>query len=65
MSRQVAAVHAGNIEGEQWFERSRLIPIIEMPAMPFEPLHGGERGLRALNQAVERKIAQIARGQIG
>ena len=48
---QVAAVHTGNVEWVQRFECARLIPIIEMTAMPFEPLHRGERRLHAFNQA--------------
>jgi len=65
MPGEVAAVHAGNIEGQQWFERAGFIPVIKMAAMPFEPLHGGESGLRPFNQTDQRKITEIARGQIG
>ena len=51
MSREVAAVHAGNIEREQRLERAGVIPIVEMAAMPFEALHRGEGVLRAPDQA--------------
>ncbi len=54
MSRKIAAVHTGNVEREEWLERTRLIPIVKMPAMPFEPLHRGEGVLRAANQAAHR-----------
>ena len=41
MSREIAAVHAGNIKRREGSQRSRVIPIVEMPAMPFEALHRG------------------------
>ena len=65
MSRKVAAVHTGNIERKERSQRARVIPVVEMPAMPFESLHGGEGVLRASNQAAHRKIPKIPGGQIG
>jgi hypothetical protein len=59
MSRQIAAVHAGNIERAKRLERAGFIPIVEVPAIPLESLHRGEGVLRASNQAARRKIAQI------
>ena len=53
MAGQVAAVHAGNVEWLERFERPGFIPIIKMTAMPFESQHRGERGLRAFNQAAQ------------
>ena len=65
MSRKVAAVHTRHIERKERSQRAGLIPIVEMPAMPFESLHGGEGVLRASNQAAHRKIPEIPGGQIG
>ena len=42
MPGEVAAVHAGNIERQERLERAGFIPIVEMPAIPLEPLHRGE-----------------------
>ena len=65
VAREVAAVHAGNIERGKGPERAGLIPVQEVPAIPLEALHGGEGILRALDQAAGRKIAEIPGGQIG
>ena len=65
MARKIATVHTGNVEREEWFERSRFIPIVEMAKMPVESLHGGEGALRALYKAAQGKIPKIAGRQIG
>ena len=64
VSREIAAVHAGDVEREEWLERARLIPVVEVAAMPFESLHRGESGLRAANQAAGGEIAEVAGGKI-
>ena len=65
VAREIAAVHAGNIKRQQRSERSRLIPIVEMPAMPFEPLHRGKGAFCSLDQLAHRQIPKISGGQIG
>jgi len=59
MSRQVAAVHTGHIERQEGPQRSRFIPIIEVPAMALESLHRGEGVLRSPNQAARGQITHI------
>jgi hypothetical protein len=43
MAGEIAAVHTRHIEREEGFEGAGVIPIVKMPVMPFESLHGGER----------------------
>ena len=65
MAREVAAVHAGNIERQQGRECARVIPIEEVAPMSFEALHGVEGVEGAPQELAHRQIAEIARGQIG
>ena len=46
---KVAAVDAGYIKRQERLERARVVPIIEMPAMPLQALHRGEGCVRAFD----------------
>src|SRR5580692_11820616 len=65
MSRQVATVHTGNIERQEWFQCSGFIPIVEVSPVALQTLQCGEGVLCASDEAAERKKAQIPGGQIG
>src|SRR6185437_4247565 len=62
---EVAAVHSGNIEGQQRLEGPSVVPIEEVSAVPFEALHGLEGLLRAPQEPANRQISKVARCQVG
>jgi hypothetical protein len=64
VAREIAAVHARDVARKQRLERARVIPIIEMPAVPFEALHRGEGILGPLDQQADREIAEVAGGEV-
>ena len=65
MAGKVAAVHAGNVERQQGFEGSGIIPIEEVAVVSIEAPHGIEGVLRAPQELANRQVAKVARGQIG
>ena len=54
MAREVAAVHAGNIERQQGLEGSGIIPIEEVATVSFQALHGAEGIVRAPQELANR-----------
>ena len=64
MTRQIAAVHAGDIRRIQRPQGPGFVPIIEMPAVTFQSLQGGEGVPRAAHQAGAGKITEIHGGQV-
>ena len=51
MPGEIAAIDTGDVERDQWPQGARLIPVVEMPAMPFQPMQGIDGRLRPLEQA--------------
>ena len=50
MPGEIAAIDTGDIERDQRSQGARLIPIVEMPAMPFQPMQRVDGRLRALEE---------------
>ena len=51
MPGEIAAIHTGDVERDERSQGARLIPVVEMPAMPFQPVQRIDGRLRALEQA--------------
>jgi hypothetical protein len=50
MASEIAAIDTGDVERDQRSQGARFIPIVEMPAMPFQPMQRIDGRLRALKE---------------
>ena len=64
MACEVPAVHRRNVEGQQWFQRLRIIPVVEVALVSFQGFHGVECLRRTFDELSGRKVAEVIRGQI-
>ena len=65
IGREVPAVHGRDVCGRQWFQRERVVPVVEVAAVPLQGFHGAECIRRTLDQSSGRKITEVVGGQIG
>ena len=64
MTREVPAVHRRNVGGVQRFQRLRVVPVVEVAAVPFHGLHRAQCTRRALDELSGRNVTEVVRGQI-
>ena len=50
MPGEIAAIDTRDIQRDQRSQGARLIPVVEMSAMPFQPVQGVDGRLRPLEQ---------------
>ncbi len=61
MAGEVPAVYRGNIQRKQRLQSLRVIPVVEMAAVPFHRLHGLERLRGPLDQFAGGDVSEIVR----
>ena len=64
MACEVPAVHRRNVEGRQWFQRLRVVPVVEVALVSFQAFHGVECLRRAFDELSGRNVAEVVSGQI-
>ena len=64
MTGEITAIHRRNIERDQWFQRLRVVPVVEVSLVPFQGFHSPERVRRTFDEVSGRKIAEVVGGQI-
>ena len=65
MGREVAAVHRRNIGRNEWRQRLRVVPVIEVAPIPLQRFHRAQCVRRAQNELSGRKIPKVMRRQVG
>src|SRR3990170_6391354 len=64
MSSKIPTVHRRNVGGEQWFQRLRVVPVVEVAPVPFQSFHCVECIRRAFDELSCRNVAKVVSGQI-
>ena len=64
MAGEVPAVHRRNVARRQRLQGLGVVPVVEMPAVPLQASHRGERIGAALDERARRDVAEVVGGQI-
>ena len=62
MARKVSAVHRRHIGRQQRFQRLRVVPVVEVASVTFQPFHRVEGIRRAFDELSGRHVAEVVRG---
>jgi hypothetical protein len=62
--RKVPRVHGRDIAGAQWFERERVVPVVEVPVEPLEPHHRRQGAGHSVDEPAGGDIAEVVGGQV-
>ena len=64
MACKVPAVHRRNVGRLQWFQRLRVVPVVEVAPVPLQGLHRVECIRRPVDELSDRNVAEVVSGQI-
>ncbi len=64
-SRQIPAVHTGDIKRQQWFKGAGVVPVVKMPVITLHFFQSGHRVADSLGRDACGQIAKVAGGKIG
>ncbi len=65
MAREIPAVDRRDVARQQRRERLRVVPVVEVTAVPFHRLHRSQCMRGPVDELAARDISEVARGHVG